>query len=185
MADQRVLVTARAFWESGREAECSLNAAGFSVVRTPEAGPYASETLASLARDCDAVIGSSDQYDGSLFRSCPRLKIVSRCGVGIDSEAIYRVPGIDGMFVGPNDLLSSMGRTPAMETDDPEFVAALRRVRETAERCGIASGIHVADIDAAQRRLGEGWRFIAVASELALAASRRLLGGDVKNAARY
>ena len=106
-------------------------------------------------------------------------------------EAIYRVPGIDGMFVGPNDLLSSMGKTPAMETDDPDFVAALRRVRETAERCGIASGIHVADADAASRRLDEGWRFIAVSSELgfmqsaALAASRRLLGGEQKSAARY
>jgi 4-hydroxy-2-oxoheptanedioate aldolase len=113
------------------------------------------------------------------------IKAVENC------EAIYRVPGIDGMFVGPNDLLSSMGKTPVMETDDPDFVAALRRVRETADRCGIASGIHVADADAAQRRLDEGWRFIAVSSELAfmqsaaLAASRRLLGGDVKSAARY
>ncbi len=113
------------------------------------------------------------------------IKAVENC------EAIYRVPGVDGMFVGPNDLLSSMGKAPAMETADPEFVAALRRVRETAERCGIAAGMHVADADAAQRRLDEGWRFIAVSSELgfmqagALAASRRLLGAHVKSAARY
>jgi 4-hydroxy-2-oxoheptanedioate aldolase len=113
------------------------------------------------------------------------VKAVENC------EDIYRVPGIDGMFVGPNDLLSSMGKAPAMETDDPEFVAALRHVRETAARCGIASGIHVVDADAAQRRLDEGWRFIAVASELAfmqsaaLATSRRLFGGGAKAAARY
>jgi D-3-phosphoglycerate dehydrogenase len=85
MADQRVVVTARAFWESGQEAERSLNAAGFSVVRSPQAGPNTSEALAPVLRDCDAVIGSTDQYDASLFRSCPRLKVVSRCGVGIDS----------------------------------------------------------------------------------------------------
>jgi 4-hydroxy-2-oxoheptanedioate aldolase len=53
-----------------------------------------------------------------------------------------------------------------METDDPQFVAALRHVRETAVRHGVAPGLHVADADAALRRLAEGWRFIAVSSEL-------------------
>jgi len=85
MADQCVLVTARAFWDSGQEAERSLNAAGFSVVRSPEAGPCASGPLSLWARDCDAVIGATDQFDAALFRACPRLKVVSRCGVGIDS----------------------------------------------------------------------------------------------------
>jgi 4-hydroxy-2-oxoheptanedioate aldolase len=82
-------------------------------------------------------------------------------------EKIFRVPGIDAMFVGPNDLLSSMHKTPAMETDDPEFVSALKHLRETAVQCGIAPGIHVASPEAANRRIAEGWRFIAVASELA------------------
>jgi 4-hydroxy-2-oxoheptanedioate aldolase len=81
-------------------------------------------------------------------------------------DAIFSVPGLDGMFVGPNDLLASMHKTPAMETDDPLFVDALRRLREAAIRHGIAPGIHVADAEAARRRIAEGWRFIAVNSEL-------------------
>jgi 4-hydroxy-2-oxoheptanedioate aldolase len=81
-------------------------------------------------------------------------------------EAIFSVPGVDGMFVGPNDLLASMGKKPAMDSDDPEFVAALRRLRETADACGIAPGIHVGDAETAVRREAEGWRFIAVSSEL-------------------
>ena len=81
-------------------------------------------------------------------------------------EQMFAVPGIDAMFVGPNDLLSSMGKTPAMDTDDPEFVAALAHLRTTAVQCGIAPGIHVASVEAAKRRLAEGWRFVAVSSEL-------------------
>jgi 4-hydroxy-2-oxoheptanedioate aldolase len=81
-------------------------------------------------------------------------------------KAIFAVPGLDAMFVGPNDLLASMGRTPAMETDDPAFVDALRHLRETANRHGIAPGLHTADAQAANRRIAEGWRFIAIASEL-------------------
>lgn len=86
-------------------------------------------------------------------------------------DEIFSVPGLDGMFVGPNDLLASMGKTPAMETDDPEFVSALRTLRESAVRHGIAPGIHVADANAAQRRIAEGWRFIAISSELGFMSS--------------
>ena len=59
-----------------------------------------------------------------------------------------------------------MGKTPAMETDDPAFVDALRHIRETAVRHGIAPGLHVADSEAACRRIAEGWKFIAISSEL-------------------
>lgn len=82
-------------------------------------------------------------------------------------DSICSVPGVDAIFIGPNDLLSSMGKTPAMETDDPQFVEALRTIREACVRHGVAPGLHVADAGMAKRRLAEGWRFIAVASELA------------------
>ena len=85
-----------------------------------------------------------------------------------NAEEICSVPGIDAIFVGPNDLLSSMGRTPAMESDDPEFVDALRHLRETAKRCGVAPGLHCATVEQVKRRQNEGWRFIALGSDLAL-----------------
>ncbi len=81
-------------------------------------------------------------------------------------ETILSVPGIDAVFVGPNDLLSSMHKTPVMETDDPQFVSALKKIRETAVKYGVAPGIHVADAAAANRRKAEGWQFIAISSEL-------------------
>lgn len=106
-------------------------------------------------------------------------------------EKIFAVEGIDGMFVGPNDLLSSMHKTPAMETDDPQFVAALRHLRETAVYNGIAPGIHVADAEAAVRRQAEGWRFIAIGSELAFMVQgaqktvAEAIGTTAEGVARY
>lgn len=97
-----------------------------------------------------------------------------------NADAIFSVPGIDAMFVGPNDLLSSMGKTPAMETDDPVFVEALKHLRETAVRNGIAPGLHVADAEAAVRRVAEGWKFVAISSELGfmmLAANETVKAG--------
>jgi len=94
-----------------------------------------------------------------------------------NAEEILSVPGIDAVFIGPNDLLASMGRTPAMETDEPEFVQALEHLRRTAKRHGVAPGIHVADAGAANRRIKEGFQFVAIASDLRfmLAGAKREL----------
>ena len=83
-----------------------------------------------------------------------------------NADAICSVPGVDAIFIGPNDLLQSMNKTPAMETDDPEFVAALKTLREAAVRHGVAPGLHTASVEAVQRREAEGWRFIALGSDL-------------------
>src|SRR5579871_5156518 len=81
----KVLVTARAFWMSGQAAQAALEAAGCEVARSREAGPVAEDELIPQLSDCEAVVASSDPYTERVFRSCPKLRIVSRCGVGIDS----------------------------------------------------------------------------------------------------
>jgi 4-hydroxy-2-oxoheptanedioate aldolase len=94
-----------------------------------------------------------------------------------NAEEILSVPGIDAVFIGPNDLLASMGRAPGMESDEPEFVQAVEHIVHTAERHGVAAGMHVADAEAANRRLRQGFRFLAIASDLRfmLAGGRREL----------
>src|SRR5205085_2238404 len=69
---------------------------------------------------------------------------------------------------------ASMGMTPAMESDDRRFVEALRHICTTARKYGVAPGIHVANHEAARRRIEEGFQFIALASDLRfmLAAAR-------------
>jgi 4-hydroxy-2-oxoheptanedioate aldolase len=96
-----------------------------------------------------------------------------------NAEAILSVPGIDAVFIGPNDLLATMGRPPAMETDEPEFVQALAHIVRVAQRHGVAPGIHVADAEAANRRIREGFQLVAIASHLRfmLAGARRELSG--------
>ena len=108
------------------------------------------------------------------------------------ADEIFSVPGIDAVFIGPNDLHKSMGLKPSFESDHPEFVQALEHVRKTAKKYGIAPGIHVADADAAQRRRAEGFQFIAVASDIGMLLSKGKevtsalgLGKDQLAAAKY
>ncbi len=89
-----------------------------------------------------------------------------------NAEEILSVPGVDAFFIGPNDLTNSMDRAPVFESEDPEFVHALKHLREVGQRHGVASGIHVADAEAARRRRDEGFQMIAIASEAGLMLSK-------------
>ncbi len=90
------------------------------------------------------------------------------------AEEILSVPGVDACFIGPNDLAASMGLGLGipMEWDHPQIVEAIAHVRETCVRHGVAPGIHCSGAAAVNQRLGEGFRFCAMASEL-----RYMLGG--------
>lgn len=84
------------------------------------------------------------------------------------ADEILSVPGIDAFFIGPNDLLKSMGRRPAMDSDDPGFVAAIDHLLAMGRKHGVAAGIHTADAAAARRRVEQGFQFVAVASDVAM-----------------
>lgn len=106
------------------------------------------------------------------------------------ADEILSVPGIDAYFIGPNDLHNSLGKPPAFESDAPEFLNALSRIREAGKKFGVPGGIHVADAAAAKRRRDEGYQFIAVASEAGMMLSKateisNALGLEGKAAAKY
>lgn len=108
-----------------------------------------------------------------------------------NAEKIYQIPGIDAMFVGPNDLHSSMGLSPAMESDHPQFVQAMKHLRETATKHGVQPGLHTGGSEMAARRIAEGWRFVAVQSDLGfmLSGARSIVEdlslGEAGETARY
>src|SRR5215472_8731317 len=60
------------------------------------------------------------------------------------ADEILSVPGIDAVFIGPNDLHHSLGKPPSFESDDPAFTDALAHILKTARKHGVAPGIHVA-----------------------------------------
>jgi 4-hydroxy-2-oxoheptanedioate aldolase len=82
------------------------------------------------------------------------------------ADEIYSVPGIDAVFVGPNDLKYSMRTANGTLPDKETFEATLTRIREAAQRQKVPSGIHVFSAADALKRAREGWQFMAVVSEL-------------------
>src|SRR4051794_37589145 len=82
------------------------------------------------------------------------------------ADEIYSVPGIDAIFVGPNDLAASLRKADGTPPSKELMEETLTRIREAAQRQKLPCGIHVQTAADAQRRIAEGWQFIAIASEL-------------------
>jgi 2-dehydro-3-deoxyglucarate aldolase len=76
-------------------------------------------------------------------------------------EGILSVDGLDAILIGPYDLSASMGCTG--QFDDPDFIAAMERIRTLCLQVNIPCGVHVVMPDAAElkQRINEGYRFIA------------------------
>jgi 4-hydroxy-2-oxoheptanedioate aldolase len=106
------------------------------------------------------------------------------------ADEIFSAPGLDAVFVGPNDLRASMRDAAGADPSVEDFEDALRRIREACVRCGVAPGLHCFSAKEVARRRTEGWRFVALASDLAFmtaAAERDLadLGRTTKTTANY
>ena len=96
---------------------------------------------------------------------CPMIESVKAVE---NLDAICSIPGVDAVFVGPNDLTVSMGIPE--ERDHPDFVAMMQRIIDTAARHGVAAGGHFSKLSHAQRTIKQGGRFIPFSSDVRLIA---------------
>jgi len=81
-------------------------------------------------------------------------------------DDILSVPGIDVAFVGPNDLHAQLGLTPSSEGAEPEFVAALERIKGAARTYQLAVGMYCSNGAAAVQRVHEGFQMVSVTSDV-------------------
>jgi 2-keto-3-deoxy-L-rhamnonate aldolase RhmA len=79
-------------------------------------------------------------------------------------EAIAGVPGVDLLFVGPQDLTLSLGLLD--DRKNPKVRDAMRTVVETCERHGKVPGTLVIDPEEKRAAVELGFRFISLASDV-------------------
>ena len=85
--------------------------------------------------------------------------------IGIESvaavenlEKMLQVPGIDGIFVGPNDMSISLGFPD--QYDRKEYQEIVKRVIDTSEAHGIATLVHHQTPEVSTYWISQGARFI-------------------------
>lgn len=83
-----------------------------------------------------------------------------------DADKIFSVPGIDAIFVGPNDLAASMRSKDGKPPSGEATTQAMKHILATCKKYKVPAGVHCYNPDEARARIEEGWQFIAIGSEL-------------------
>ena len=80
-------------------------------------------------------------------------------------EAIARTPGLDMLYVGPNELGLSLGRAAVSNQTDPVVVAAIDKVRDTAHAAGLRAGIYCGTADHGLAMIKKGFDLVTVVND--------------------
>jgi 4-hydroxy-2-oxoheptanedioate aldolase len=84
----------------------------------------------------------------------------------VNADEIYALPGVDAIFVGPNDLYWQMKAEDGTPPTPDEYEAALQAVLAAGKKAGTPVGLHATSVEEVQQRVAEGWKFMAIKSEL-------------------
>ena len=85
-----------------------------------------------------------------------------------DIDAIVAVDGIDGVYVGPNDLGLGLGLGPGSDRSEPEMLAALARIARAARDAGKQAGLFCVSARYAASRAADGFDLLTIAVDAAL-----------------
>jgi 4-hydroxy-2-oxoheptanedioate aldolase len=93
-------------------------------------------------------------------------------------DEILAVEGIDGVFVGPNDLAASIGkRWPDVWEHDDGYMAMVKNVADASRSAGKVAGFLARDAAMAKRVVELGYRFVGVSGDgnFVMGAAKRTL----------
>lgn len=113
------------------------------------------------------LYGGADYFQNADAEIMALAMIETREGLA-NLDAILDTPGLDGIYVGPNDLAIELGHAPRAEHDHPDVVAAVARIREAVSVRGLVAGIFCSDGAAAARRVEEGFHLVTPGNDAAL-----------------
>ncbi len=134
----------------------------------------------SFAGGRSYLYGGSDYFEHANTTVLTLAMIETRRGLE-NIDEILSVPGLDAVFIGPNDLALAVGAAPASESDDPRVVAAIEQILASASDHRLKTAIFCSSGVAARARAEQGFDLVtpgddsgmlAAAAASAVSASR-------------
>ena len=97
-------------------------------------------------------------------RTVVAIMVETRSGLSQIDE-ILSVPGVDAVYVGPNDLAVTHGLAPSADVEDRAHGELVEAILAACLRRGVVPGIHCGSAATARRWIEAGFRMINVASD--------------------
>lgn len=125
------------------------------------------------------LYGGADYFENA-DQMIVRLAMIETADGLAAVESICAVDGLDGIFVGPNDLGLALNKGTSSDPTDPDVIAAIDRCRTASRGLGKHAGIFCPSGTVAARRIAEGFDFVVPNSDanllkLAIAAEVRAI----------
>jgi phosphoglycerate dehydrogenase-like enzyme len=124
----RVLITYGGFASDDPQAGGALRAAGLELIVRPRETARTPDQLVALCPDAVAAIADADPFDAYALKRMPRLRVIARTGVGLDSidlaaataagVAVTVTPGTNDETVADHTMalmLAALRRLPAQD----------------------------------------------------------------------
>ncbi len=115
-----------------------------------------------------AALGSAGYTPEIGNRSVICVVMIETAGACERLDELLSVPGVDAVFIGPNDLALAHGFEPSLDAEDPRLARKILEIRDACRRAGVVGGIYAGSAETAARWAGEGFRLIALLSDAAL-----------------
>jgi D-3-phosphoglycerate dehydrogenase len=81
----RIALSVSSFGDAGPEPLEALRSAGVEVVKNPHGRKLSEDEVTDLVRDVDGVIAGTEPLTAAVLEQAPRLRVISRVGVGMDN----------------------------------------------------------------------------------------------------
>lgn len=151
-------------------------------------GPFQAEFVELMAENdkdlTSAGTGWLRYVDKTVKNVVLIVMIESRSGVH-NVDEILAIDGVDGVFVGANDLRFEMG-LPGASGSEPQYLAALEKVATSARNLGKPAGAFSADAESTAKLLEFGFTwFLAAGDEWLLANGARLALSSFRQVQRH
>jgi 4-hydroxy-2-oxoheptanedioate aldolase len=115
-----------------------------------------------------AIYGGADYFAQSPDELLVVVMLETAAGLR-NARDILSVPGIDGCFIGPNDLSISLGFAPELAQLPDAVEVAVGDILAAARETGKVGGIQCFSAESATARIAQGFRFVSILSDLRMA----------------
>ena len=123
------------------------------------------------------MYGGADYFKGYKENVITVALIETARGVE-NMREIAATPGLDMLYVGPNDLTIDYGGEPTYIASDPRVLKAMELSIELAREYSIVSGTYAGSVEVARAAVAKGYDLVSIgyASKIMIKAANDLLG---------
>ncbi len=111
-----------------------------------------------------------EQTMAEYFEECNReTMLIPQCETAEcleQIEEVVKIPGVDGIFVGPYDLSTALGKPGQFQ--DPEMIEAVERIRKACAAAGKPCFIYADSTEKGKKYLSEGFDTITLSMDAIL-----------------